>query len=556
MKSLTIILAIILSAFMLYAQTDPEWVWAHGGGGVNVDSGRGVSTDGNGNIYLTGWFNGEATFGDQIVTSMENSNDVLVMKLDSNADIMWIATGGGSYMDNAYAIATQSNGTSLVTGEFSGSATFGTATITSDGAGASFVACINTDGQWLWAVSVTGSGYGEERAYGVAVDSNGDGYVTGYIKGNAVFGSIILNTNSGDDPAAFVAKISTGGNWLWAVKAGGTSWENGTQSNSVAVNGLGNVYVTGYFTGTVDAGTGAVTSAGSGDIFIGCLDFNGGWQWFNRAGGTAMDAGGSIAADGLGNCYVTGYFESTAGFGGTSLTSVSGTDIFVAKLNSSGIWQWAKRGGGSGSDQARGIAADMDGNCYFAGYINGAADFGSFNLSPVNGSTDIVAVKLDEDSNWEWAETAGGNAEDYAMAICCDNQGNCYVTGIYSTSAMFGNNSITGNYMDIFIAKHSSANVGNDDQTEIQSPAISILHNAYPNPFRAGQSVSLAADIAKSETGTLSVYNLKGQLIESHDLTSGSHEISLDSHNLASGIYFYSLNTPSTQVTKKLVLLK
>jgi hypothetical protein len=130
------------------------------------------------------------------------------------------------------------------------------------------------------------------------------------------------------------------------------------------------------------------------------------------------------------------------------------------------------------------------------------------------------------------------------------------VTGIYSNTAMFGDNEVTGGNMDIFVAKHSSMIVGNDDPTQNQTPVISILHDAYPNPFRAGQSVTLSADIAKSETGTLSVYNLKGQLIESHNLASGNHETSLDTSNLASGIYFYQLKTQSTDIIKKLVLLK
>jgi hypothetical protein len=556
MKSLLIILAIILSVFMLYAQTDPEWVWAHGGGSVNVDSGRGISTDGNGNIYLTGWFNGEATFGDQIVTSINNSNDVLVMKLDASANIIWIATAGGSYGDNAYAVSAGSDGVIYVTGEFSDSATFGTLTINSNGAGAGFVAAINSDGEWLWAKSITGDGYGDERGYGVASDSNGACYVTGYIKGNAVFDDIILNTNSGDDAAAFIAKIDSNGYWIWAVKAGGTSWENGTQAFGVATDGSTTVFATGYFTGTVDVGMGPVTSVGSGDIFIACLNYDGVWQWFKRAGGSSIDVGSGIAADPNGNCYATGYFESTADFGSTNLTSVAGSDIFVTKLDSSGNWMWAKRCGGFGSDQGKGIAADINGNCYVTGYFNGAADFGTFNLTPVNGSTDVVAFKLDDDSNWEWAESAGGNSEDYAQAITCDDQGNCYVTGIYSNTAMFGDNEVTGGNMDIFVAKHSSMIVGNDDPTQNQTPAISILHAAYPNPFRAGQSVTLSADIAKSETGTLTIFNLKGQLIESHNLAVGNHEVSLDSRNMASGVYIYSLKTPSIHITKKLVLLK
>jgi hypothetical protein len=555
MQKMMLIFTILFSFLMLSAQADPEWVWAHGGGGANVDSGRGVSTDYDGNVFLTGWYNGTATFGPLTLTSISNSNDVLVMKLSSDGELLWGVSAGGYYGDMAYAITTDSTGTSYITGEFYGSAGFGTNTITSDGAAAAFVAAIDTNGEWLWAVSVTGSDYGDERGYGISADEEGNCYVTGYIKGNAVFGSITLNTSSGDDPAAFVAKLDAGGNWVWAVKGGGTSYANTARGYAIANNEIGNVYATGYYAGEFDIGLSPIVSVGSGDIFVACYSTSGEALWVRSAGGNSQDVGQGIAADATGNCYVTGFFQSTAGFGGTNLTSVSGTETFVSKLDSNGTWQWSHRCGGMGDDQAKGIAADPDGNCYIAGYFNGTADFGAYNLTPVSGSTDIFAVKLDSGGNWEWAESAGGLTEDYAQAAGCDNNGNCYVTGNYSDTVMFGDNEVTGNYLDIFIARHSSAIVGNVDLTESQTPSISILHDAYPNPSHQGQTAIIKTAVAKGETGTLSIYNLKGQLVMQNSLSSGTNETVLDSRNLPSGIYLYRLTTPTTHKAKKLVLL-
>jgi hypothetical protein len=122
---------------------------------------------------------------------------------------------------------------------------------------------------------------------------------------------------------------------------GGTNWDQGF---SIAVDGSGNVYTTGYFQETVDfdpgAGTSNLTSAGSWDIFISKLDAAGNFDWAINMGGTGLDNGNSIAVDGSGNVYTTGWFEFTVDFdpgAGTSNLTSSGQDIFISKLGPSGV---------------------------------------------------------------------------------------------------------------------------------------------------------------------------------------------------------------------------
>ena len=143
-----------------------------------------------------------------------------------------------------------------------------------------------------------------------------------------------------------------GQNVQWAKQAGGTSRDEGT---GVAVDGSGNSYVTGYFEGTATFGLGEanqtiLTAAGSEDIFVAKYDSSGLLQWAKRAGGSSSEEGYGIAVDDLGNSYVTGGFAGTPTFGAgeanqTILTAAGDRDIFVAKYNSSGLLQWAKRAG-------------------------------------------------------------------------------------------------------------------------------------------------------------------------------------------------------------------
>ena len=99
----------------------------------------------------------------------------------------------------------------------------------------------------------------------------------------------------------------------WAKNMGGTNLDSGY---AMAIDGGGNVYTTGIFSGTADFDPGAgihnLTSVGSYDIFISKLDVNGNFVWAKSMGGTGYDLGGAIAVDVSGNLYITGSFSGTA----------------------------------------------------------------------------------------------------------------------------------------------------------------------------------------------------------------------------------------------------
>jgi hypothetical protein len=176
-----------------------------------------------------------------------------------------------------------------------------------------------------WAKRMGGAS--GDRGYGVALDGGGNAYVTGWFDGTADFGSYSL-TSAGDEDI-FVTKLDSGGTVQWAKRMGGTSFDYGF---GIAVDGDGDAYVTGRFQFTADFGSYSLTSAGSSDIFVAKLDSGGTVQWATRMGGAPYDYGSGIAVDGDGNVYVSGWFKDTADFGSYSLTSAGDDDIFVAKL--------------------------------------------------------------------------------------------------------------------------------------------------------------------------------------------------------------------------------
>ena len=379
-------------------------------------------------------------------------------------DWLWAQSAGGTNHDHGYAVAVDNNGNTYVTGWFDGTVTFGSTTISSAGSGDRdiFVAKLDPEGNWLWAKGAGGTD--EDFGMDIAVDNNGNVYVTGRFWQTALFGNITLTNHGWTD--LFVAKLDSNGNWLWAKSAGGTGPESG---EGITVDDLSNVYLTGSFQGTATFGTIQLTSDGNSDIFIAKLDTNGNWLWAKRAGGECGAYGEDIAVDSTGNVYLTGYFGGwelgIISIGSTTLTSVGWTDIFVAKLNSSGSWLWAKGAGGLSSDYSRGIAVDSAGSVYLTGSFGdwggGDSSFGSFELTG-EGMEDIFVAKLDSDGNWVWAKQAGGENGDHSMDIAVDSANNIYLAGYFGMSeedtSTFGTISLVcSGQSDAFVAKLDSS---------------------------------------------------------------------------------------------------
>ena len=217
--------------------------------------------------------------------------------------------------------------------------------------------------QWQWVTAAVGT---DEEAlnygYSIAIDNQGNQYICGTFDGLVTFGSHILTSLGGDIYGdIFVAKLDPAGNWLWAVRAGGFFDD---MASGIALDGSGNIYVTGQFGGIANFGTHTLTANVYDDdycdIFVAKLDADGNWLWAIKAGGSHDDYGNSIAIDAAGNGYVIGDYEGTATFGNHALTATGGEwyekDIFVAKFNPSGEWLWAVSGGGTWDDWGQSIA--------------------------------------------------------------------------------------------------------------------------------------------------------------------------------------------------------
>jgi hypothetical protein len=370
-----------------------------------------------------------------------------------NHEFDWARQAGGPGGDLGASVAVDGSGNCVVTGWFSGTAVFGPTTLTSAGDLDIFIVKIDHSGNFLWAKRAGGPG--ADRGQGIAVDGSGNVFVTGAFSGTAAFGSTPL-TSAGDQDV-FVVKLSASGNFLWAGRAGGPYLENG---QGIAVDGSGNAIIIGNFYGGILVGSTALTSTHAGDagfsldIFIAKLDASGNFLWARQAGGPKEDFGLGIAVDGSGNALVTGNFSGIATFGSTTLLGFGGaSDIFVSKLDPSGNFVWAIRAGGFDSDGGFRIAADGPGNAYVTGFFDGTTTIGSTSLTGIR-INDMFIAKLNASGTFVWAKRAGGSNDTDSQGIAIDASGNVFVTGYFMTATTLGSTSFnSAGSSDVFIAK-------------------------------------------------------------------------------------------------------
>jgi hypothetical protein len=184
--------------------------------------------------------------------------------------------------------------------------------------------------------------------------------------GNESQRSTMANTNT--------PTCVTGGAHVWSRQMGGTVLADAMVPYAITIDASGNVYVTGVLYGTVRFDNKSVTSAGRADMFLAKYSSAGVIQWVKGFGDDADQFGTAIDTDASGNVYVTGYFFGTVGFGGPALTS-EGYDIVLAKYDTNGGHVWSRRMGGTGLDTVTGLGADGLGNPTAAGYFAGTASF-------------------------------------------------------------------------------------------------------------------------------------------------------------------------------------
>ncbi|MEO5644109.1 MAG: gliding motility-associated C-terminal domain-containing protein [Bacteroidia bacterium] len=371
-------------------------LWAKPAGGSGNDRGLSIAVDNSGNVYVCGFIEGTATFfgSPNITVSGSGNFDIFVAKYNSSGSVLWVKRAGSSNDGSALGVCT--NGTDVfITGEFAGTVAFGSLPfLTSSGGTDAFIASYNAaTGTENWAIK--GGSSSNDVGSGITADASGV-YVSGFYDGTLTFQNMPGTlTNSGASDV-FVVKYNLAGTGIWKRKAGGTGDDNGNSisvSGSLLYvagdfSGTMSLFDTGPAVATI-------TSASGIDAFIIQYDAtSGNYAWVKSESGTSTDKALSVSANPAGDVFLTGYFSGTLPFGSGPSVSANADDIFVTKYNAAGTFLWGKKVIGSADDYGRGIVAPDNTSAYIAGtYKSSPATFDAQSIS-TSSNFDIYVAKL------------------------------------------------------------------------------------------------------------------------------------------------------------------
>ena len=344
-------------AFVAKYDTDGNKVWAKQFGSVHREWGNGVVLDSSGNVYVTG-----TTMG-SLFASIAGESDAFVAKYDTDGNKVWAKQFGSDLNDSSNNIVIDPSGNVYVTGTTSGS--ISDINIGSDDA---FVAKYDTDGNKVWAKQ-----FGNDllvEGIGIAANSSGNVYVTGYAKGD------LFGTNMGIVDA-FVAKYDTDGNKVWAKQFGSDNRDIGF---GIAADSSDNVYVTGHTNGDLFG-----RNTGAYDVFVVKYSPDGIEKWAKQFGNDSLEEHVGITTDPFDNVYITGVINDSPS--GNDIDSDD--DVFVTKYAKNGIEKWSVQFGSDSFEGGNDITVDSSGNVYVTGTTSGSL------FDTLVGEYDAFVIKYD-----------------------------------------------------------------------------------------------------------------------------------------------------------------
>jgi len=453
---------------------ETNYQWTRTFGASSYDEGNALVVVG-GKVYLTGSFMGAPDFntgsGSQVYPS-QGDNDIFLSCFNTNGTFVWTKTIGGTSADYGYGLTADSAGNLFLTGMFSDIVNFntdgGADSLISSGGFDTFVTRINADGSYGWTRAMGGTAY--DKGNDIAVDGAGNVYVCGYFSLTNDFnagagGDLHISNGSGD---IFLTRLDSSGNYTWTKTMGSIGDDEGRQ---VAVDQSGNVYLAGTFTGTVDFNPGGTadehTSNGLVDAFITRINADGSYAWTKTFGGSGADYCYGLVIDTDNTIYLCGDFQGNVdldpGVDDVDFTSNGNSDIFILKLDSNGLYSWAKTVGGADADSARSITVDNDGDVCITGYFQGSVDFnpeGGVDTLVSAGDADIFLMKIKTDGSYVWSKAFGGSLTDNGRTVVLDDSSGIYLSGFFHNSVDFYPDNeledmeISNGFSDIFISKY------------------------------------------------------------------------------------------------------
>jgi len=545
-------------------------------GGYNgILNARGVAADGLGGIAMAGYFQGTMSFGGAPLTAV--GSGLFVAKYDASGVHVWSRALGANGPEDSFGLAADGSGNTIITGAFAGSMDFGGGLLISVGGSDIVIAKYDANGAHLWSrrLGSLGNDYGVD----VAVDGAGGFAVTGLFSGAVNFGGATLTSVGATD--VFLAKYNADGVHQWSRRMGGTNFDDVA---GVAVNAAGDVAIHGELFTSANYGGQTLTSVGSTDVYVAKYDAGGLHVWSQRFGGVDMDRARAVAMDGLGDVVISGSFSGTGDLGGEPIVG-GAADIYLARYDAAGVHKWSRAFGHPATiDEGYGIATDALGDVLLTGAFTQTIDFGGGVLT-TEGWDDIFLVKFSEESPvpvlfTRFTATPRGAAVEIAWDVSSDEtlgeatlyrrEGTAAEPILVATGSALAAHSYLDAAVEVGRTYHYELVIRTAGGDMFRSPVAtatvpaltSTLEQNQPNPFNP--STTITYTLSERAFTSIGIYDAAGALVarlDEGEHERGTHRMEWNGRDaagrpVASGVYIYRLEGAVGVDARKMLLLK
>lgn len=532
--------------------------WSKQISGSQSESGGSITIGKSGNIYQTGSFSDSLFFNvngntELLISKGIPGSDSYLSKFDQNGDMIWIKHFAGNFFCHVASIAVDDDENIYLTGSFADTAWLDHGNVplklVSTGEIDAFICKVNNNGIIEWAKQI--GGIYRTEGTSITVDKFGSIFYTGMFRGTVDFDPGIATYNLTSEGGfgssdIFIAKLDTDGNFGFAKQFKGNF---GEVSTAITADSVGNIYITGHFTQTVDFDPGVSTfelqAQNGADAFIAKLQNDGDFIWAMRIGGPGTSSISDIKID-ENNLYVVGTFQGVTDFDPSVneylLSSqhpdpaLNGNNDFICKLTANGDFIWVNKLTSGWSSWIRVFIKAHQ--IYVSGQFAYPVDFDPTNsvmeVTP-SGYVDIFVAIYGEDSELKSVRTFGGAGLEFdgVSSIGVDMNDNVFITGSFEGNLNFDNIGLSTNFnSDIYITKFKNISTKTNDLAE-----NNIF--AWPNPSTGLMVINLDGIAAKN----IKIFNSMGKCIQNNNLTNTTGDYNVDLSGHSSGTYFLQIST-------------
>jgi len=521
-------LCFIISVPLVCKSQAPGIAWQKSFGGSEDDGALSIVQTADSGFISAGF--SESTDGD--VTVNHGMTDAWIIKTDSNGNLQWQKSYGGSFDDVLVYISVTSDGGYIAAGytfSFDGDVSG------NHGENDFWVIKLDSAGNLQWQKCYGGTSY--DQALFLRQTFDGGYVVTGYaasINGN------VTNNHGYED--SWVVKLDNSGNLQWQKCLGGSAYDLGVACYQTADSGY-------IVSGLSESDDGDVSgNHGGDDAWIIKLDASGSIEWQKCLGGTSEDEL-KIFPTSDGGYFGTGQTDSDDG----DVSGIhGGIDAWIVKLDSAGNLLWQKCLGGSGSEESSDYAnsgyENADGS-YIVSAISSSTDG---DVAGNHGGEDYWITSVDESGNFLWQKCLGGSNDEETFSVMPAISGGYIVCG-YSDS---NDGDVTGNHgnYDAWVVRLEFGIPSGVVQENNTTNEVTVLIS--PNPFSDKSSIQFS--LSQRSQVTIELHDIGGrklQIISNEMFSEGDHQISFSDEKLLPGIYFLQLKTDHQVVSKKLIVI-